>query len=96
MAKKGGQPGNQNPANGALWKAALHRALAKRSKSRKDMKDALDDLAEKFLAQCDEGQVPAFKELGDRLDGKAAQLVLGPGENGEHLASVKVKYVSHD
>ncbi len=69
--------GNTNPADGKLWKAAIRRALEKRSKSRKDMKDALDDLAEKFLSECDNKQGWAFRELGDRLDGKPAQAIVG-------------------
>ena len=36
---------------------------------------ALDDLAEKLLALCDQGDLGALKELGDRLEGKAVQAV---------------------
>lgn len=69
--------GNTNPADGKLWKAAIRRALDKRSQSRKEMKDALDDLAERFLEACDDKQGWAFRELGDRLDGKAVQPIAG-------------------
>jgi len=85
--------GNQNAVKSKLWQAAINRALEKRSKSRKDAKDALDDLAEKFLAKCDEGELQAFRELGDRLDGKPHQTLGGDTETGEIPVSMTVKYV---
>lgn len=72
----GGAPkGNQNARKGKLWTQAIERALKKRSKSKTDMIEALDDIAEKLLAACDNGDLSALKELGDRLEGKAAQTV---------------------
>jgi hypothetical protein len=65
--------GNNNASKGKRWAIAIERALRKRSKS--DQMEALDDLAEKLLANCDTGDMAALKELGDRLDGKAAQTV---------------------
>jgi hypothetical protein len=70
--------GNKNAANAKLWQAAIHRALARRSKVAG--REALDDLAERFLALCDESDLGAFKELGDRIDGKPAQ-TLGVGQD---------------
>lgn len=70
----GGAPeGNQNSAKGRRWAAAIDRALAKRCKG--DGIKALDALAEKLLLNCDEGDNSALKELGDRIDGKAAQAI---------------------
>lgn len=54
---------------------AIERALDKRGAS--DRRQALDELAEKLLAKCDEGDMGALKELGDRLDGKPAQAIVG-------------------
>lgn len=71
--------GNNNPAKGKLWKAAINRALEKRSKV--DAKEALDELAEKLLSACESGEGWALKELGDRLDGKPAQAIIGDDEN---------------
>lgn len=65
--------GNNNAAKAKRWSAAIERALANRS--RKASLDALDALAEKLLAKCDEGDMSALKELGDRLDGKPMQAV---------------------
>lgn len=71
----GAPVGNKNAAKAKVWSAAVHRALDKRT--RKEGVDALDALAEKLLALCDEGDLGALKELGDRLDGKPAQAITG-------------------
>ena len=74
----GGAPlGNQNAVKSRPWQAAIERALAVRSLA--DKKQALDTLAERLLAKCDEGDMSALKELGDRLDGKPAQVLTGDG-----------------
>ena len=84
----GAPKGNKNAAKGKMWAAAIDRALAKRS--RKDGLDALDALAERFLKLCDERDLGAFKELGDRIDGKVAQVVQGPGPEGESKLIVEI------
>lgn len=56
-----------------MWHSAIVRALAKRAKG--DQVKALDDLAEKFITAVEGGDIQAFKELGDRLDGKPAQSI---------------------
>lgn len=70
--KAGAPLGNNNAAKAKQWTAAIERALDKRGL---DRKQSLDVLAEKFLAKCDEGEPWAFKELGDRLEGKPMQSV---------------------
>lgn len=78
MAERGAPLGNQNAAGARKpWRAAIERAMAKRSLVAR--KEALDALAEKLLEQCDAGDMTALKELGDRLDGRPAQVV----ENGD-------------
>lgn len=84
--------GNKNAAKAKLWTAAIERALGKRS--RLDQKEALDELAEKLLAKCDEGDLQALKELGDRLEGKPSQTIQGPGDNGEHELGITVAFVN--
>ena len=79
MSDVGGQPGNQNAARGRVWRDAINRALENRS--RVDQVHALDVLAEKLLAKCDEGDMQALKELGDRIEGKPAQPISGDEEN---------------
>jgi len=56
-----------------MWSAAINRALEKRAGG--DKIKALDDLAEKLLAACESGDLPALKELGDRLEGKPGQSI---------------------
>ena len=59
-----------------VWAQAINNALDKRGKALGRM-GALEELAEKLLVQCDEGDMTALKELGDRLDGKAVQAIAG-------------------
>lgn len=87
MAEKGGQPGNNNATKSKPWALAIARALAKRSQSLGAQRDALDDLAEKLLTQCDQGDMTALKELGDRLDGRSAQSVNLGDPDGNPLFS---------
>lgn len=74
--------GNKNAAKAKVWTAAIERALEKRFKERGA---ALDDLAEKLLGLCEEGDLNALKELGDRLEGKAHQSVAVSGDEGNPL-----------
>jgi hypothetical protein len=78
---KGGAPfGNQNALRGRIWTQAIERALARR-KAKSDQIKAIDELADKLLDTCASGDLPALKELGDRLEGKAIQSseISGPG-----------------
>lgn len=68
--------GNQYAAKERVWAQAINNALDKRGKALGRM-GALEELAEKLLVQCDEGDMTALKELGDRLDGKAVQAIAG-------------------
>lgn len=69
--------GNQYAARAKVWRAAIERALDRRhARGGK----AIDDLAEALLDKCAEGDMAAIKELGDRLDGKPAQVIAGDPE----------------
>jgi hypothetical protein len=71
----GGAPkGNNNAGKAKIWTAAIERALAKRGK-KGGIAAALEELAEKFLAQCDKGDLAAFRELGDRMQGKSVAVI---------------------
>jgi hypothetical protein len=78
--------GNQNAAKAKRWTAAIDRALERRAGvSLRTAQQELDDLADKFLTAVETGQsdfLPGFRELGDRLEGKAAQSVAVTGEDG--------------
>lgn len=89
-----GESGNPNGARKPRrWAAAIERALAKRNDALKA--EALDDLAEKLLKECDAGDLAALKELGDRLDGKAHQVISGP-DGGAIPVGIKVHYERPD
>lgn len=76
-------PGNQYAAKSKQWQMAIERALEVRGAS--DRRAALDELAAKLLDKCAEGDMTALKELGDRLDGKPAQAIVG-GDGGPLVA----------
>lgn len=76
--------GNQNAAKAKIWTAAITRAIERRSAG--DRMAALDSLAEKLLTLCDEGDLAALQELGNRLEGKPAQTTIlngGEGDEGQ-------------
>lgn len=78
---KGGAPlGNNNGGKGKPWTAAIERALKQRTLVAR--KEALDELAEKLLSACDDKDMTALKELGDRLEGKPKQYV----ESDTHIS----------
>lgn len=81
----GAPAGNQNALKAKMWSAAIHRALEKRGAG--DKLKALDELAEKLLANCDQGDLSALRELGDRIEGKPAQVISGDAENPLNLIS---------
>lgn len=68
MAQRGRPPGpGEKP-----WRDAIRRAVNRRVQGDGDPK-ALDKLAEQLVALGMSGDVPAIKEIGDRLDGKPRQ-----------------------
>lgn len=66
MATSGAQPGNRNAKRGTAWRDAVRKAIAQD-------KGSLDRLARRLIALAEGGDLAALKEIGDRLDGKAAQ-----------------------
>jgi hypothetical protein len=77
--------GNNYAGKAKRWSDAIDRALSKRG--RNDALLALDDLAEKLLAKCDEGDMTALKELGDRIEGKPTQSVDVGGQSDNPLVT---------
>jgi hypothetical protein len=76
--------GNQYAAKSKQWALAIEQALQTRSKAAG--RAALNDLAEVLLTKAAEGDMAALKELGDRLDGKAAQSVEVTGDAANPLS----------
>lgn len=71
MAERGAQPGNKNATKNKPWSEAINRALLAEDGKR------LRELAEKLITKALEGDVTALKEIGDRVDGKPAQILQG-------------------
>ena len=77
--KRGGQPGNKNGQKNKIWSDAIRRELAG-TRNQKKLNDLAKRLVDKALT---EGDMQAFKEIGDRLEGKPAQMIEGTGEGGK-------------
>ena len=90
--------GNQNAARAKVWRAAIERALERRSQSRTDGIKEIDALADQLLTLVSKGDITAIKEFGDRIDGKPAQSLVGgeEGDNPIRLEAVVVKLVRPD
>lgn len=73
--------GNTNGAKAKIWSAAITRALDKRTKL--EGKEAIDELAEKLLKLCDQDNLLALREFGDRVEGKVAQSLTVGNEEGK-------------
>jgi hypothetical protein len=85
VAESGGQPGNNNPGKNRAWTNALRRELEGNQNA-----DKLKRLAEKLVEMALEGNIAAYKEMGDRLEGKPAQGidVTTKGESMSFLESI--------
>ena len=90
----GGAPvGNQNARKNKPWESAIKRALARRASG--DSEAALNNLADKFLDAVQNGDLSAFKELGDRLDGKPKQQIETTGpDDGPIEQKLTVEFVN--
>jgi hypothetical protein len=69
----GAPVGNKNAAKAKIWHAAIMRALERRDQSRADGIKEIDALADKLIGLVAQGDLPALKEFGDRIDGKPGQ-----------------------
>ena len=81
--------GNNYAAKEKRWAKAIDKALEKRCKS--DGQKALVELAEVMLQAAENGEAWALKELGDRMDGKAAQSI--GGLDGKPLIPEAIKVI---
>lgn len=76
MAKRGAPLGNDNATKSKPWQESLRRALA-RAGGEVDM--GLDQIADQVVKAAIKGDKDAWKEIGDRIDGKATQEITGAG-----------------
>jgi hypothetical protein len=78
--------GNEN--SGRRKERLFYEALCLEIKSRNDSR-GLRAIASTLVDMALEGELPAIKELADRLDGKPAQAFVGPDdENGMPTAMI--------
>jgi hypothetical protein len=71
--------GNQNAKKAKRWQDALNKALARYESEDGKIKagEALDKVAETVVLQALAGNKDAWQEIGNRLDGKVPQPVVG-------------------
>jgi hypothetical protein len=74
--------GNRNAAKGYRWHDAIHRALTRYCDPEQEVAAgrALDKIAEKLVKAALKGDQYAITEIGNRLDGKAAQSLTVGGD----------------
>ena len=77
--------GNTNAKDGKRWAGALRRALHEYSDETVSQGDALLAIAQGVVKDALAGDAFARKEIGDRLDGKAAQSVTISGDEDAPL-----------
>lgn len=79
----GAPVGNENSRKGKLWREALQRALELKSLElgKAHRNAVLDDIAMTLVNAGLLGEQWAVKEIGDRLDGKPAQAIVGDDDH---------------
>lgn len=74
------------------WAEALHRAVHRESEGKGSPK-WLDVIADRVVAEAAKGDAQAFKEIGDRLDGRPKQVNEHAGPDGGDIpVSINVKF----
>lgn len=66
----GAPTGNTNATKNKVWSDALHKELAGNKNAKK-----LRKLARVLIKEASTGNIPALKEIGDRLEGKPNQTI---------------------
>lgn len=69
----GAPAGNQNATKAKEWEQSLKRAMARKASG--DFRKTLDDIAERVVDAALAGERDAWREIGDRIDGKATQAI---------------------
>ena len=88
-----GQSGNpEGRRRDRPWKAAIDRAVRRAMEGGRIDYTALDALADALVAAGLAGEVNALKELGDRIDGKVPQAVIG-GDDDDPAIQHEIRMV---
>lgn len=82
--------GNQNAKKAKRWQDALNKALARFESDELKVKagEALDKIAEGVVMDALKGDKDARAEIGNRLDGKPAQAIIGGDEDTPPIRTV--------
>ena len=80
--RSGAPLGNKNGTKGKEWTDAIRYALANYEDDKIKRGRALRAIALKLVEKCLEGDAGAMEKMGDRLEGKAAQIIQGVGTDG--------------
>lgn len=72
--------GNQNAKKAKRWESALTRALAKIGDGQ-GVEAGLDKVAEQLVSAAVAGEQWALLEIGNRMDGKPAQVIVGDDDS---------------
>jgi len=84
---RGAKVGNDNASKGTQFRDALRNALASYKTGTIKRKKALHHVAKSLIKKAIHGDIQAIKEIGDRLDGKPVQAIIGP--EGEPITLVE-------
>jgi hypothetical protein len=75
--------------NNRLWTNTLRRAIVQGDGEK------LRRIADKLLDMAEEGNIQAIRELGDRLEGKAAQAIVGADGGPVKIEAIRRVIVDH-
>lgn len=88
MSDVGAPEGNQNAKKGRDWTQAIRKALA--HYSGEGATKGMEKLAQKLIEAAEKGDAWALREIGDRIEGKPAQMLIGdPGNPLEVVHTVQ-------
>lgn len=85
------QPGQSGNPNGRPKSKPFKDALERALKAAGDDKSAIELVATALVEKARSGDVPAIKELADRIDGKVPQGVVG-GDEGDSPLELIIKW----
>ena len=89
----GAPKGNRNAAKGSAWRNALKTALAEFTTDEIQAGEALDAIARVVVTGALKGDKDCWKEIGERLDGKAKQAVdLGFDEDNQ-VSNITIEFI---
>lgn len=84
----GAPVGNDNAVKGKKWAGAIRRALNDYQSDTIKQGEALLAIAKGVVEDALKGDAAARREIGDRLDGKPAQAIIGGDEDDPSISVV--------